>query len=178
MFYFEKFQAEPTSRVRRWSRTEKKEVEIQMPGMISEYNTNMGGVDLLDQMTAAYRIRIRKRKWWWCIYNWSLSVSAINSWRLMMHVKKEKIPYLFFLRQLVMEMMKVHGVDRVRPGPSLVLRGTAAESMRRDGKDHWIVSSETQQLVCRFCKGRSSWKCDKCNVGLHAKCFKVYHVAS
>ena len=102
------FQVEPTATANRWSRVEKKRIVVPMPKMIEKYNQKMSGVDLLDAMVAVYRIRIRKRKWWWSIYAWSLSVSAVNAWRLMCHVKKSKIPYLEFLRQTVMEMMTVH----------------------------------------------------------------------
>ena len=90
--------------VKRWSRADKKTINIQMPDIVKKYNSHMGGVDLLDQQTACYRIRVRKRKWWWCIYNWSLSVSAINAWRLMMYVQKKSaadMPYIIFLRGLV-----------------------------------------------------------------------------
>ena len=72
------FQVEPTATANRWSRVEKKRIVVPMPKMIEKYNQKMGGVDLLDAMVAVYRIRIRKRKWWWSIYAWSLSVSAVN----------------------------------------------------------------------------------------------------
>ena len=55
-------QAEPPVVVKRWSKTEKRRIEVFMPKMIAEYNGGMGGVDLVDQMVGAYRIRIRKRK--------------------------------------------------------------------------------------------------------------------
>ena len=47
---------------KRWFRADKKVVEVNMPGLINDYNKNMGGVDLLDQMVGLYRVRIRKRK--------------------------------------------------------------------------------------------------------------------
>ena len=125
-----------------------------MPNMIANYNTHMGGVDLFDQMVARYRIRIRKRKWWWCVYTWSLSASAVNAWRLMNFVKKDKMPFLDFLRHLVTEMLAVHGTARVRPGPSLVLRGPSAEAVRLDGKDHWPIFQQGKQPVCKVCNGR------------------------
>ena len=143
--------------------------------MIEQYNSQMGGVDLLDQMVAAYRVRVRERKLWWAIYAWSFSVSAVNAWRLMCHVNKRKTPYLDFLCQTVMQILKVHGL---KPGPALFLRGAGGVSVRQDGKDHWIVSTEGQQPKCKVCFGRSSFRCEKCQVGLHPKCFKIYHVTA
>ena len=78
-----------------------------MPALIHEYNTHMGGVDVVDKMVGVYRIRIRKKKWWWCIYSWSLSVTAVNAWRLMMEVTKTKMPFLTFIRELVQQIFKV-----------------------------------------------------------------------
>ena len=51
--------------VPRWSRQQKKTIDVTMPEMVHTYNRNMGGVDLFDQFVANYRIRIRSKKWWW-----------------------------------------------------------------------------------------------------------------
>jgi len=50
------------------------------------YNDGMGGVDLLDNLVACYRVLYRIKKWWFPIYIWSLSVCAVNGWRLRMRV--------------------------------------------------------------------------------------------
>ena len=52
----------------------------------------MGGVDLLDNMVTCYRVPYQKKKWWFTIYIWSLSVSAVNAWRL---CNREKTYYFF-----------------------------------------------------------------------------------
>ena len=54
-----KYQVQPYKKAKRWSRVEKKYVEMQMPDLIHQYNQGMGGVDLLDASTAQYRSRIR-----------------------------------------------------------------------------------------------------------------------
>ena len=142
-----------------------------------------------------------------------------------MEVTQKKIPFLVFLREVVMQSLKTHGTARLRPGPLLHVRGGAGESVRRDGMEHWIVGSEGQKLRCKLCNGRyvlyytvqyrivhysivqyctvpyctlqyctvlystalysryyteyfrSFFKCEKCNVGLHPKCFKIWHTA-
>lgn len=55
------------------------------------------------------RIPYRIKKWWFPIYTWSLSVSAVNSWRLRMRVTGKKEPFLNFLRELCIEMLSKHG---------------------------------------------------------------------
>lgn len=50
-----KFTAKTSGTAGRFSRTERKKVQIPIPEMIEAYNHNMGGVDLLDSMVACYR---------------------------------------------------------------------------------------------------------------------------
>lgn len=104
-----KYQGEISGQAKRWSKVEKKHVMVDRPELVTVYNTYMGGVDVLDGMVSAYRIPIRKKKWWWPFYSWSLSVSAVNAWRLMCHVTGEKQPYIHFLRELVSQIYALHG---------------------------------------------------------------------
>jgi DNA excision repair protein ERCC-6 len=50
---------EPLGTAKRWSRAEKKSVDITQPSMIDQYNRNMGGVDRMDQNISTYRMSIR-----------------------------------------------------------------------------------------------------------------------
>lgn len=61
-------------------------IQIPIPELIKAYNEKMGGVDLVDNMVACYRIPYRLKKWWYPMYGWSLSISAVNGWRLRMRV--------------------------------------------------------------------------------------------
>ena len=49
---------------------------------IDEYNTNMGDVDLADQLRGAYRFDrwVRNRKWWWSLFFWQMGVSMTNAY--------------------------------------------------------------------------------------------------
>ena len=78
--------------------------------MISEYNDKMGGVDQLDSTVSCYRIRIRKKKWYFPFYSWSISVAAVNAWRLRNYIKGKHEPYLDFLLELVNQIGETHGV--------------------------------------------------------------------
>ena len=48
---------EPTHQVKRWCKQEHKYTHVTMPALIDDYNSNMGGVDMIDKMVGAYRIR-------------------------------------------------------------------------------------------------------------------------
>ena len=49
---------------------------------IHKYNTEMGGVDLADQLRGNYRLDkcVRNRKWWWPILFWGIGVLLTNAY--------------------------------------------------------------------------------------------------
>ena len=73
---------EPVANVLRFSRSERKHVQMEQPKLITDYNKFMGGVDLADNMVSNYRIRVRGKKWWWPIFSNYVDVSMVNAWRL------------------------------------------------------------------------------------------------
>ena len=154
-------------------KTVHRKISVSQPDVIKTYNKMMGGVDLVDQQIASYRPRIRKRKWWWPIWTWSLSLMLVNSWCLWNILKvgrKEKMNLLTFLHQVVTELLTKHGEQRLRTGPSMRLQGPAKDSVQADRKDHWIIKMEING-VCQHCKKRSCYRCRKCDVVLHPDCF-------
>ena len=54
-----KYGVEPLVTCNRYSRIERKQIQIPMPACIDRYNRGMGGVDLLDNIVACYRIKYR-----------------------------------------------------------------------------------------------------------------------
>ena len=73
---------EPMGTCQRYSQKEKGYVAVHQPKLNHEYNTNMGGVDLLDNGEKNYAITARIKKWYWCLYAWFLNVSMVQAWRL------------------------------------------------------------------------------------------------
>ena len=69
----------PLQKAERWSRVEKRHVEIDQPNAIKLYNSSMGGTDRMDQNIAAYRIGIRSKKWWWSLFIWLVDVPIGNA---------------------------------------------------------------------------------------------------
>ena len=97
---------EPMQKVARWSRQEKKKVTVDMPYSVAVYNRTMGGVDLHDQFVASYRIRIRSKKWWWPLFNWTINSAVVNAW-LMYRMLGHDISLLQFIRECVLETITV-----------------------------------------------------------------------
>lgn len=174
-----KYSADTDKTCRRYSRVERKEIQVPIPAMFREYNAKMGGVDLLDSMVAVYRVQFRMKKWWWPFYAWSLSVSAVNAWRLRMRVTGKKEPYLNFLRELVVGMLAQHGRPPKRRD-SLQVDG----QIRFDGRSHWPANTDLdpagkpRQKNCRQCyeatkkESKTTLQCTKCKVALHVLCFE------
>ena len=115
-----KFGGAATGTCKRFNRTERKFVDIPCPDVVVAYNGGMGGVDLLDNMVARHRIQLRKKKWWFPIYSWSLNVCSVNAWRMRQRMTGKKEPYLPFLRELVVELLSKYGSQPHQGRRSLV----------------------------------------------------------
>lgn len=175
-----KFGSEANTTCRRFCRAKHKYIQVPIPDMFKAYNNNMGGVDLLDSMVAVYRVPYRIRKWWFAIYSWSLSIYAVNGWRLRMKTTGQKEPFLDFLRELCIEMFLQHG----KPYLKKPLTSTHEASSRFDGLNHWIVNTDLdaqgkpKRRNCKNCSlkkkpdMKAAYICEKCNVPLHVNCFK------
>ncbi|XP_068240322.1 piggyBac transposable element-derived protein 3-like [Palaemon carinicauda] len=164
----------PVQKTGRWSKLEKKHIEVDMPNSIQVYNKQMGGVDIFDQQVSAYRIRIRSKKWWWPIFAWSINAQVVNSWMLYRKLGNT-IPLLDFIRHFVIAIMKQYGAPRTSPGPKRLSVGIAKDSVRYNGEQHWTKKGEQRHSRCRECSRRTKYICNMCSVPLHPECMEPYH---
>ena len=72
----------PIKKPQRYSKAEKKRVEITQPNVVAEYNYGMGGVDRFDENIAAYMITQRSKKWWWRQFS-----DFVSTWRYKIHIR-------------------------------------------------------------------------------------------
>lgn len=112
----------PTTTARRFSRKEKKSVDVVMPNCVMEYNRAMGGVDLSDQFTNTYSTTIRSKKWWWPFFAWALNMSVVQVWLLgrRIHEAEETFPNFKALievrRSLALYLLLTYGQVPQRSG--------------------------------------------------------------
>lgn len=184
----------------RYDKTKQQKINIDRPQIVRDYNINMGGVDLMNQMISYYRIFIRSKKWTLRMMTHFIDFSIIQSWiEYKMDCKKAGIPtkevmdLLAFRLKLSKQLVYYQTaskrsaritLDEVR---SKHLRQEKSrecrtdEEVRYDGYFHYPKYSE-KRLRCKLetCNVKSQVICSKCDVHLclnkNNNCFYEYHV--
>lgn len=171
----------PLHDANRYDRKGKRKIVVRMPDSVYNYNQYMGGNDLADQNTAVYRCKVRSRKWWWTLFNWVVTTSAVHGWLLMkrLHpaeVKKDN-SQLHFRRRLVGYLLGRFGTRPLRPGVRTSLTDVAFVLRQDRTLPHLITKNEEQssRARCRLCNGRTPYTCGTCDVPLHPGCFVLFH---
>ena len=130
----------PLSSTSRYSREERKCIQVPSPRVFLEYNKAMGGTDPMDGNVAKYRIAIQGKKWWWPIFTWLIDVSINNAWILLMKNCTNDISQLDFKRQIVQTYLISHSSLPKGGGRPATSKsgGRVLKSIRYDRLDHYI----------------------------------------
>ncbi|KAJ4446621.1 hypothetical protein ANN_13318 [Periplaneta americana] len=72
----------PTGTAKRYSRQNKKKIDIPEPRIVRNYNYGMGGVDILDRLLSSYRPQLRSKKWWWNLFANAVNTAVVGAWQL------------------------------------------------------------------------------------------------
>ena len=161
---------EPISSVERYSRKDRKRMQIPCPKAIKIYNNTMGGVDRSDQNVGKYRINIRGKKWYYPLFLHLLDLCVTNSFILHHLVKLaagQRRPEVMNYRLNLASYLISFGL-KYKTMPRSI-----SEDARYDGVNHLVTASPVNR--CAMCKKNSSYKCLKCQRNLHPKCFVEYH---
>ena len=173
---------EPMQYVKRFCHSAKEKVDIEQPNIIREYDKSMGSVDRMDQSIAAYMINLRSKKWWWSLFRFVIGVSVNNVFQLYRMKELEggakKLDDLGFRRVIVDAYFRLYRRNR---SFEMLFRGSRklhhpANNSRYDSRNPKLVKGSQRRSAMEGCKGTSNTFCEKCNVGLHPDCHKIYHV--
>ena len=186
---------EPLGSCRRWSKSEKKYIDVVQPKIIGEYNPHMGGVDLCDMLIELYRIGLRSKRWYMRIVYFCFDLAVVNGWilykrHMLQHGARKFLSLKDFRCCIAQALTKAgKGLRRKRGRPSLDDDSPAEkchrvgtgpiEEVRFDGIRHWPTHSERKQR-CKYCpSGYSRILCSKCKISLclnkNNNCFMRFH---
>ena len=185
--------------VKRWSRAEKKYVNISCPTVVQEYNKNMGGVDLSDMLISLYRTNIKIKRWYLKVFFHCVDISKVNAWLLYRRhcqqlgiPKSKQLSLLKFTTSIASGMIRAKSIINSVGRPSKRRESTAGESSKKapsipspiadvrfDHTSHWPEYKPIKRK-CKLCKtGQNRVYCLKCGVCLclsnERNCFLAYH---
>lgn len=163
---------EPITQVKRWEK-KKGTVMVSQPKVVAQYNSGMGGVDLMDRALADYRPAIKGKKWYWPLLVNVINIAVVYSWRVYQLCTNAQMTQKEFRRSLVAVMLK-QSQPRPRaeslPGPS----SPVPIEVRTDNRKHYPQSCPVRR--CTVCKKNCRIQCSKCNKSMHLNnCFQIYH---
>ncbi|XP_028167065.1 piggyBac transposable element-derived protein 4-like isoform X2 [Ostrinia furnacalis] len=159
------------------------------PQVVLDYNRNMGGVDLKDQMLEPYLVEGKRcTKWYMKLFKRLLNCSILNSRILLQFSKQAHQDHLAFRLKLVDEILELH----LENTPRSVRPESFQSSSSASFHGHWPIhhpqresdasrNRKTQQK-CYFClqagrkNSKTAYRCEACNVSLCIEpCFKEHH---
>lgn len=165
-------------------KTNKSAMQVMKPSLVYDYNQQMGGVDLRDQMLHAYLLeRKRGNKWYIKIFKRLLNISVLNSYIIWKN-SNQKSSHLTFRLDLIKMLFETHGPEVPR---TVVGRPSIEPKPARLTERHFIYlipptgSKVNAQKRCCVCakhgvRRDSRYWCPKCEAGLClGTCFEDYH---
>ena len=165
----------PFGTAKRYSRKEKKYLDIRQPHVIAMYNKFMIGVDRFDQNNNHLRISVGGKKWYWPVLTWLVDTGVHNSWQLF-RKSGRNMTLLQFKREVVCTILRGAAASRrtVQTGP---IGHRPGEDIRFDTISHF-VKKRTLRRVCAMedCKVKVSTYCGKCDRAICIDHFEEYHV--
>uniref|UniRef100_A0AAZ1XVK0 PiggyBac transposable element-derived protein domain-containing protein n=1 Tax=Oreochromis aureus TaxID=47969 RepID=A0AAZ1XVK0_OREAU len=141
-----------------------------------EYNTFMGGIDLLDACIARYKYHMKSRRWYLYLFWQTIMLGVVNAWLI----------YCRDCKLLGVQKPLKQRTFQAEVATSLILwkshRGVRVgvpEDVRTDEVAHWPVKCEKRGR-CKNCKvNATTTLCEKYDVRLcfteERNCFKSYH---
>ena len=69
----------PLDKTKRWDKAKNEFIEIDRPFIVTEYNTYMGGIDLLDSFVARYKFGMRSRGWYIILFWHTVTQAVVNA---------------------------------------------------------------------------------------------------
>ena len=174
----------PTCIAKYYNVSEKLKTSVTQPKAVKDYVNGSRGVGLFDWLLAKHDIKIRGKKWYWCLFTKILDMIVVNSWILHKTTSKSNrtLSILDFRREIAESYLKAACALQKGAGPpknaGAHLSKQLPSSLRFDGLHHYIAKNETgRRCRCQFlgCTRKTVNCCIKCNVAVCMECFALFH---
>ncbi|KAL2102833.1 hypothetical protein ACEWY4_002001 [Coilia grayii] len=154
------------------------EKSIPAPPGISDYNKNMGGVDLSDAMIGYYNILHKSRKWHRSFFYHFLDIAIVNAFILHreLAMEKEETPLTqkAFREALVWELKAAGSPSTAPPASPPPAPPGAAHKLR-----HFTQDTTAGRRRCVHCSMKTTSECSSCKVALcclvSRDCYNDWH---
>ena len=174
--------------VRRLTGNQRQQEQVVVPSMLADYQLNMKGVDLCDQMIGYYILQHRSNKWWRQIFFYLLTASCHNSFIVAKDIHPDYMSVEYpnfqdFLEEIVNGLLGDEHARRAPPAgaapPPPPPRGP------RVGGRHTNKKLFEKRKVCVVCSARrrpnqrahaTKFGCQECNVAVHQRCEVEHHL--
>lgn len=190
----------PEDICRRWSKKEKKYIEVKRPTIVRAYNSKMGGVDLCDRMISFYRMKARTKKWTVKTILHFVDLALVNSWLLYKEDKlrqktpaKDILQFLEFRIEVAQFYLAVaddefigdssaEDSDDGQPPEKRKFTSIPSKAQRTSCARHMPEMDDVKNAMrCRNsgCGGKTKVRCQSCKVYLclrvERNCFDQFH---
>ena len=152
--------------------------EIAVPKMVSNYQENMKGVDLCDQMVGYYLLNHRSKKWWRRIFFHFLVASVHNSFIVAKDIYPERMKVEYpnfqdYIEDLIHEL-----IGDIKAGRDAPVRNEGRAARRHD-----VERIFAKAKVCVECRvradraervGTTKFGCRQCGIPVHVTCVAAH----
>ncbi len=172
----------PLASVKRYSKAEKKLVNVSQPSAVHNYNAHMGGTDRMDEDISRHRIGIHGKKWYWPLLTWLIDAAVNNAW-ILYKSSGRPTTNLNFRREIVHTYLKRYGTPPKGAGRKAISKHSSsrkrvADDIRYDKLEHYVVvvpNKKRKRCAGEKCDSVVRTQCEKCELGMCICCFKKFH---
>ena len=131
------------------------------PNINNDYNHDMGGVDIADQLWNYYQFNhwMRKCKWWWLIFFWALGVLLVNTYvaykTYMVSIGKQPMSHYNFRKAITLAWIDPATYWPDRMNKTCMLQ----EQWTTETQTTSASSNSERNDVSTSSSNRSSWSC-------------------
>lgn len=188
------WQATGTNTVKRKKKSDGSYVvqNVNIPPPIADYNQNMGGVDLSDQLIKYYNAVKKTKKWWKVLFYHFIDMSIVNGF-ILYKMSEGTLDQKSFRQEIAQTLVQDYIYEVASPQAGRPTRSTVR------AKHCPIPLVSPTEIVdkcdratsgkrnCKLCyakekqQQRTPWKCSECRVPLclqlDRNCFQEWHLA-